>query len=95
MNGSGIAKERKYIVFESQLMQLFQRCHSCGLEVKLETSVRGTLLVVNGICPDGHVLYVQMGMGGKTNSDVQFSGPDGHGWVYVQMGMGGKTNFRG
>ena len=59
MNGSGIAKERKYIVFESQLMQLFQRCHSCGLEVKLETSVRGTLLVVNGICPDGHVLHWQ------------------------------------
>ena len=56
---SGVAKERKFIVFESQLMQLFQRCHSCGLEVKLKTSIRGTLLVVNGICPDGHVLHWQ------------------------------------
>ena len=36
-----------------------QRCHSCGLEVKLETSIRGILLVVNGICPNGHVLHRQ------------------------------------
>ena len=42
-------KDRKFIVFESQLMTLFRRCHSCGLEVKLETSIVGTLLVVNGI----------------------------------------------
>ena len=35
----GINKDRKVIVFESQLMQVFQRCHSCGLEVTLETSV--------------------------------------------------------
>ena len=42
-------KDRKFIVFESQLMTLFHRCHSCGLEVKLETSIVGTLLVVNGI----------------------------------------------
>ena len=52
-------KDRKFIVFESQLMTLFHRCHSCGLEVKLETSIVGTLLVVNGICPDGHVLHWQ------------------------------------
>ena len=52
-------KDRKFIVFESQLMTLFHRCHSCGLEVILETSIVGTLLVVNGICPDGHVLHCQ------------------------------------
>ena len=52
-------KDRKFIVFESQLMALFHRCHSCGQEVKLETSVIGTLLVVNGTCPDGHVLHWQ------------------------------------
>ena len=52
-------KDRKFIVFESQLMTLFHRCHSCGLEVQLETSTVGTLLVVNGICPDGHVLHWQ------------------------------------
>ena len=40
-------------------MQLFQRYHSCGLEVKLKTSIRGTLLVVNGVCPDGHILHWQ------------------------------------
>ena len=36
---NGVNKDRKFIVFESQLMQVFQRCHSCGLEVKLETSI--------------------------------------------------------
>ena len=35
---------------ESQQMTLFHRCHNCALEVKLETSVVGTLLVINGIC---------------------------------------------
>ena len=35
-------KDHKFIVFESQLMTLFHRCHSCGLEVKLETSIVGT-----------------------------------------------------
>ena len=54
-----MTKDRKFLVFKSQVMQLFQRCHRCGLEVKLETSIRGTLLVVNGTCPDGHVLQWQ------------------------------------
>ena len=48
----------KFIVFESQLMTLFGRFHSYGLEVKLETSTVGTLLVVNGICPDERVLHL-------------------------------------
>ena len=52
-------KDCKFIVFESQLMALFHRCHSCSQAVKLETSVLGTLLVVNGTCPDGHVLHWQ------------------------------------
>ena len=39
----------KFIVFEFRMMTLFCRCHSCGLEVKLETSIVGPLLVVNGI----------------------------------------------
>ena len=52
-------KDRKFIVFESQLMELFHRCYSCGLEVKLETSIVGTLFVVRGMCPDGHVLHWQ------------------------------------
>ena len=45
--------------FESKLMTLFHMCHSCVLEVKLETSIVGTLLVVIGIYPDGHVLRWQ------------------------------------
>ena len=32
---------------------------SCSLEVKLETSVVGTSLVINSVCPDGHVLLWQ------------------------------------
>ena len=40
-------------------MELFHRCYSCGLEVKLETSIVGTLYVVRGMCPDGHVLHWQ------------------------------------
>ena len=54
-----MTKDHKFIVIESQLMQLFQQCHSCGLEVKLKTFIRGTLLVVNGACPDGHILHRQ------------------------------------
>ena len=53
-------KDHKFIVFESQLMTLFHSCHSCSLEVKLETSIVGKLLVVHGICPDGHVLHWQL-----------------------------------
>ena len=43
-------KDRKFRVFESHLMTLFHRCHSCGQEqeVKLETSIVGILLVVSG-----------------------------------------------
>ena len=52
----GMAEERKFIVFESQLMLLMKRCCVCGLDMELKTSIRGTLLVVSGICPDGHVL---------------------------------------
>ena len=49
-------KDLKFIVLKCQLMTMF---HSFVLEVKLETSVVGTYLVVNNICPDGHVLHWQ------------------------------------
>ena len=46
---SEITEDRKFIVFESQLMMLFKRCRSCGLEmVELKTSTSGTLLEVSG-----------------------------------------------
>ncbi|XP_065902251.1 uncharacterized protein [Dysidea avara] len=58
-NEDGVAGDRKFIVFESQLLSLFQRCHSCGLEVVLKTSTVGIMLVVEGMRPDGHVLHWQ------------------------------------
>ena len=54
-----VQKEKKFIVFESCLLKLLQRCCSCGQEIELNTSVKGTLLMVNGTCPDGHVLNWQ------------------------------------
>ena len=54
-----IRKEKKFIVFESCLFKLLKQCCSCGQEVELNTSVRGALLLVNGTCPDGHVLSWQ------------------------------------
>ena len=52
-------QEHKFLVFESCLLSLFSRCCECGLEVELKTSVRGTLLVINGSCPDGHEVHWQ------------------------------------
>ena len=49
-------KDPKFIVLKCRRMTML--C-SCGLEVKLETSVVGTSLVVNDIFPDGHVLHWQ------------------------------------
>ena len=54
-----VRKENKFIVCESCLLKLLQRCCSCDQEVELNTSVKGTLLMVNGTCPDGHVLNLQ------------------------------------
>ena len=42
-------KDLKFIVLKCPRMTMF---HSCVLKVKLETSVVGTYLVVNNICPD-------------------------------------------
>jgi len=54
-----IAGERKLIIFESQQLTVFQRCHSCGIEVELKTSTVSTMLVVDGTCPDGYVQHWQ------------------------------------
>ena len=54
-----VRKEKKFIMFESCLLKLLQRCCSCGQEVELNTSLKGTLLTVNDTCPDGHVLNWQ------------------------------------
>ena len=39
-------------------MLLFKQCHVCGLDMELETSIRGTLFVVSGTCRDGHGLAI-------------------------------------
>ena len=52
-------KDCKFIILKSQSMELFHRRHSCGLEVKLETFIIGTLFVVRGMCPDRHMLCWQ------------------------------------
>ena len=54
-----IRNEKKYLVFESCLLQLLKRCCNCGQEVELNTYVRGTLLTVKGTCTEGHVLNWQ------------------------------------
>ena len=61
-----IRNEKKYLVFESCLLQLLKRCCNCGREVELNTyvrgtllTVRGTLLTVKGTCTEGHVLNWQ------------------------------------
>ena len=48
----GMAEECKFIVFKSQLRLLFKPCHACDL--KLKTSIQGTLLIVGGTCPDAY-----------------------------------------
>ena len=53
------SRQRKYIVFESALLPLFKHCRSCGLPVTLSTSMCGTLLVIKGSCPDGHIVNWQ------------------------------------
>ena len=50
-----VRKEKKYLVFESCLLQLLKWCCNCGRKVKLNTYVRGTLSTVKGTCTEGHV----------------------------------------
>ena len=48
---------KKIIVFKSQLLMLFQHCHTCGVEVELKATTVGTMLVVDGVCHDGYILH--------------------------------------
>ncbi|CAN7988710.1 unnamed protein product, partial [Ixodes hexagonus] len=47
-------KERKFIVFESRLRQLFRVCQTCYSPCKVSTSTNTTLLTVHTLCPAGH-----------------------------------------
>ena len=57
MQISGI--EKKYLVFESYLLQLLKQCCNCGRQVELNTYVRGSLLNVKGTCTARDVLNWQ------------------------------------
>lgn len=55
--GSGTYKERKWIVNESNLMQLFTRCPQCGQTViDTKNFSFGSLLRVSWECINGHEL---------------------------------------
>ena len=48
-----------YLVYDSNLMKLFQRCSSCGCPIEqeyIERRVVGSCLQVKTICPQGHEL---------------------------------------
>ncbi|CAN7976035.1 unnamed protein product [Ixodes persulcatus] len=47
-------KERKFIVFESRLRQLFIVCKTCYSPCKVSTSTNLTLLTAHTLCPFGH-----------------------------------------
>ena len=48
-------QERKYIVFESCLLQLFTLCHVCLAPVTIDKkSRRGTMLIIRSTCLEGH-----------------------------------------
>ena len=52
----GPVKEKKYIVFESQLMALFQTCVVCSEEAPGKIRVNGTAVYITQSCTDcGHV----------------------------------------
>ncbi|XP_064471007.1 uncharacterized protein LOC135385556 [Ornithodoros turicata] len=48
--------QKKYIVFEAPLLELFEKCRTCGAACKVGTEVRGTLLTVKAECPSEHTL---------------------------------------
>ena len=51
MEQQNIHKERKFIVFESQLMSLFNRCLSCGgCWVSMTSTRKGTMIRVRQSC---------------------------------------------
>ncbi|XP_075744389.1 uncharacterized protein LOC142803181 [Rhipicephalus microplus] len=48
--------ERKFIVFESSLKELLSTCRKCFAACKTASSVYGTLLQVQTVCTNNHVL---------------------------------------
>ena len=48
-------KERKYIVWESQLDKLFTKCHTCNEPTQVTKSEHGSLVTVKAVCANDHV----------------------------------------
>lgn len=52
---SNYVETRKYIVFESQLDELFKHCSTCGVPVsEQEKTEKGTMLTIKTLCLNGH-----------------------------------------
>ncbi|KAH9378595.1 hypothetical protein HPB48_005774 [Haemaphysalis longicornis] len=49
--------ERKFIVFESALLKLFERCAECSQRCKVTTHVQGTLLKITAECGDHYKVW--------------------------------------
>lgn len=49
--------ERKFIVFESALLKLFERCAECSQRCKITTYVQGTLLKITAECGDHYKVW--------------------------------------
>ncbi|XP_040065694.3 uncharacterized protein LOC115319455 [Ixodes scapularis] len=47
-------EEKKYIVFQSCLLQLFRQCITCHATCTLQTWTQGTMIKVKAVCPDKH-----------------------------------------
>ncbi|CAN7994747.1 unnamed protein product, partial [Ixodes pacificus] len=54
VSGEPDYKERKFLVFESSLRQLFAVCQTCYSPCSVSLSTIGTLLTVHTSCPAGH-----------------------------------------
>ncbi|XP_064473783.1 uncharacterized protein LOC135388278 isoform X2 [Ornithodoros turicata] len=52
---TSVCDEQKFIVFESCLRQLFQRCRQCDTSCRIKLTVRGTLVDVSAECLLGHI----------------------------------------
>ncbi|KAH9373067.1 hypothetical protein HPB48_010213 [Haemaphysalis longicornis] len=63
--------ERKFIVFESALLKLFERCAECSQRGKVTTHVQGTLLKITAECGDHYkVWYSQPLVNGMASGNI-------------------------
>ena len=60
LNGTTPSTEKKFIVFESQLLKLFQLCQNCGSPIDTTTQHRqGSMVTIAASCINGHTFSWQ------------------------------------